>query len=312
MDPEAIDAEFLAVGLEPLAPFTAARDERLCRCSTCGTDRWVRLSNLRQGGIACRWCHGWERETAWSVRARSSALTYGRPLGTVEESLNRLEMENLAPLTPVGDLLRPVGVVCLRCGETMVAVPARISPQWEECARCNQERKRAVKADAGALFEANGLQLLGPCHGEYQQQRARCMTCGTVRGVSYNDLRHGSAPLCWTCTYGIRPDEPHRVYLIHFPGLKVMKIGLTHNRHDRRLLDHALSGGRIVDTVLVPDRESARRLEQVLRARYSRWATDDVGPAEFPQGGWTETWRDEAPLPNLEAEASAAFIEVLK
>lgn len=227
--------------------------------------------------------------------------------GTVEESLSSLKRANLAPLTPVGDLLQPVGVVCLVCGETLVAVPG-----WEtQCDRCAQERKRAVKADADGLFAANGLQLLAPCRGEYAPQRARCMTCGVERLASYNRLRTGSAPLCWTCTHGIRPDEPHRVYLVHFPALKVVKVGLTHNRHDRRLLDHALIGGTVIDTVVVPDRESARKLERVLKTRYRAWATDDVGPTDLPQGGWTETWREEAPVPNLEAAARAAFIEVL-
>jgi hypothetical protein len=131
------------------------------------------------------------------------------------------------------------------------------------------------------------------------------MTCGVERAISYNDLRLGSAPLCWTCTYGIRPDEPHRVYLFHFPALGVMKVGITHNRHDRRLFDHGMQGGILIDSVLVSDREHARRLESLLRARYSQWVTAEVGSADFPQGGWTETWRDDAPLPDLTAEASA-------
>ena len=138
-DLAAIDAEFLAVGLEPLAPFTTAGDERLCRCTTCCTDRWVRLRNLRNGGIACRWCHGWERWTPWATQARIRASSW-KSLGTIGESLNQLQRENLAPLTPVGDLYQPVGVVCLLCGETMVVVPERLNPRrpgWFGCERCS-------------------------------------------------------------------------------------------------------------------------------------------------------------------------------
>ena len=307
---EAIDEEFRAVGLEPLAPYTRAADERLCHCVTCGTNRWVRLSNLRQGGIACRWCHGWEKWIPWAEQARARAATW-RSLGTAQESFGWLSQSNLAPLTPVGDLYQPVGVVCLVCGETLVTVPERIQaskgrPGWFGCERCAVDRKGQVRADAEGLFAANGLRLLAPCLGEYVPQRANCLGCGVERRVSYNDLRTGSAPLCWTCTHGIRPDEPHRVYLVHFSSLKVMKVGLTHNRHDRRLFDHEIEGGRVIDTVVVPDREAARRLEYLLKARYHSWRTPDVGPAEFPQGGWTETWRDDAPVPDLAAEAAAA------
>ncbi|HEY5000999.1 MAG TPA: hypothetical protein VII15_04090, partial [Candidatus Cryosericum sp.] len=94
----------------------------------------------------------------------------------------------------------------------------------------------------------------------------------------------GAAPLCWTCTHGIRPDEPHRVYLFHFPALRVMKVGLTHDRHDRRFFQHMAEGGQLVDSVVVPDRESARRLEQLLKARFQPWSTADVGLQDFPQG----------------------------
>jgi len=308
-DSTSIDAEYRAAGLEPVAPYTSTTEERLCGCTTCGTLRWVRLRNLRNGGIACRWCHGWATWVPWARQARVSAASW-RSLGSPDESIQRLHQENLAPLTPFGDLYQPVGVVCLICGETLVTVPERIRakrPGWYGCQRCYADRKRRVRADAEKLFTENGLRFLRPCSGEYTPQLVECMTCGAERRVSYNDLRSGSAPLCWTCTYGIRPDEPHRVYLVHFPTLGVMKIGITHNRHDRRLFDHVTQGGELIDTVVVPDRESARRLERLLKARYGAWATDSVGPEEFPQGGWTETWRDDAPFLDLATEAITAM-----
>jgi len=85
-----------------------------------------------------------------------------------------------------------------------------------------------------------------------------------------------------------------------------MKVGLTHDRHDRRLFQHMAEGGQLVDSVLVPDRESARRLEQLLKARYQPWLTDGIGPQDSPQGGWTEAWSDGAPVPDLAAEARSA------
>jgi len=45
------------------------------------------------------------------------------------------------------------------------------------------------------------------------------------------------------------------------------------------------------DSVVVPDRESARRLERLLKARYQSWLTDDVGPKAFPQGDRTPNKR---------------------
>lgn len=308
--PEAVDAEFRAVGLDPLEPYTRATEERECRCATCGTRRRVKLARLRRrDGIACRWCHGWAKWGEWSEQARARAFRFGWSLGDVDESTRRIQLEGLAPLTTVGDLYQPVGVVCLTCGETLVTVPERISaerPGWFGCDRCAQDRKRRVRDDAPKVFAEHGLRLLEPCRGEYAPQPVECMTCGTVRRVSYNDLGRGTAALCWTCTHGIRPDEPHRVYLVHFALLGVYKVGITHNRHDRRLLEHAIEGGRLIESLVLSDREAARRLEQIIKARYAPWAVVGMGPQEFPQGGWTEAWHESAPLLNLEAAAAAA------
>jgi hypothetical protein len=306
-DISVIDTEFTKAGLEPLDPFITPAAERRCRCVHCGTLRWVRLRVIRRGGIACRWCHGWD--TCNRLEARLRAGWRGTQYGTPTDSLTRLRMLNLAPLTEVGDLYRPVGVVCLTCGETFVTIPERIGGErvYWGCQRCSAVRTHAVLAAAERVFREHGLELLTPCRGEYAPQRVRCMTCGVERLVSLDDLKRGSAALCWTCTHGIRPDEPHRVYLFHFPSLRVMKVGLTHDRHDRRFFQHIAEGGELVDSVVVPDRDSARRLEQLLKARYRLWLTTDIGPQDFPQGGWTEAWSDSAPVPDLAAEARAAL-----
>jgi len=305
-----IDAEFRAAGLEPLEPYAGAANERLCRCVACGTERWVRLSNLRKGGVACRWCHGWTTWGRWGEQARAMEGSW-RGVGSPKESLDWLGSLNLAPLTPVGDLYFPVGVVCLNCGETLVTVPARIKSSagrgWYGCERCAADRKRQVRNDAPALFEANGLELLTPCRGEYVPQRARCAKCGAERHVSYHDLHCGTAPACWTCRTGIGVNEPHRVYLFHFPALGVYKIGITHNRDAGRLVEHAIHGGELIDVVVVDSRHAARLVEQAIRAMFAPWHESTVDKDDFLQGGWTETWRDCAPPLGLEAFAATVL-----
>ena len=306
---DAIDDEFRCAGLEPVSAFTRAGDERECRCTRCGTTRWVRLSNLRKGGVACRWCHGWDTWTPWGSQARTRAAGW-KPIGTPEESLELLGSVNLAPITPLGDLYAPVGAVCLTCGETLVTVPERIKssrsrPGWYSCQRCAADRKQRIREDAPTLFESNGLRLLGPCRGEYVAQHTECMTCGAERWVSYSDLLSGTDAECWTCRTGINPKEPHRVYLFHFADLGVVKVGITHNRDDRRLGDHQFAGGRLVDCIVVPNRAAAQLVEKVICSATRGWSATGVGPEDFPQGGWTETFRDDAPVFSLAAIATA-------
>ena len=135
-DLSSIDAEFRAAGLEPLDAFTSAGDERRCRCTRCGTTRLVRLSNLRQGGVACRWCHGWERGIGWSESARTRAVRT-KLLGTPADVLERLRLEHLSALTPMGDLYQPVGVVCLTCGERSSVCPCESMPKDRDGTRAS-------------------------------------------------------------------------------------------------------------------------------------------------------------------------------
>jgi hypothetical protein len=55
-----------------------------------------------------------------------------------------------------------------------------------------------------------------------------------------------------------------------------------------------------------PLRREAPLIERVIIDRYRPWATTGLTVAELPQGGWTETWRDDAPPLDLPAVAAAA------
>ena len=301
----AADERFAVAGLEPLEPYVSRTSERRCRCRRCGTTRWVKLSVLDRGGIACRWCHGWEKWVPWSQTARERAATWRSIDTSPEASLAKVEQLGLLAVTPPGDEYTPVGFLCPRCGETGVTVPERIGRGergYFGCPRCAAQHTRQALDEAPRVFDEHGLRLTGRCRGEYVPQDAECLACGTLRKVALAELRDGTASLCWTCTHGIRPDEPHRIYLVHFPALRAMKVGLTHARHDRRLFDHELAGGHIIDTADVPNRAAARFVERTLMTRYAAWATIDLSAAQLPQGGWTETWRDDAPLLELAAE----------
>jgi hypothetical protein len=215
---EEVDRRFRTEDLEPLEPYLRADAERRCRCLRCGTTRWVRLRNLRRADtFPCRWCHGWESWLPWSETARARAAQW-RPINSsIKDSIAAIERIGMVPLTPAGDEFTPIGFLCPRCGETGVTVPERIDGagdrDWYGCPRCALDHTRQVLADAPALFETYGLRLLDGCRGEYTPQAAECLACETRRKVALADLRDGTAPLCWTCTHGIRVDEPHRIYL---------------------------------------------------------------------------------------------------
>lgn len=96
--------------------------------------------------------------------------------------------------------------------------------------------------------------------------------------------RDGSAPLCWTCAHGIAPDEPHRVYLFQFAKLGVFKVGITHNRRDRRLFQHISESGDLISSAVVADRYAALAVRGVGLESDGGVATARHQPDRLPAG----------------------------
>jgi hypothetical protein len=288
------DAEFRASELVPLTPFTRLGDEREATCSRCGTWRRVTLRSIRDSACAaCRWCTGWDKWVTWGVDTRKQQSAF-RTIRGPEFSASQIRITGLKALTRLGDEFTPVGCLCIACGETLVTVPERIDPRrpdWFSCQRCLTAKNRAARTQAAGVYADAGLRLLDSVRGQWTRYPAECLKCGNLRHVSYQQVISESAPACWTCSYGIRLDEPHRVYLFRFPALGVLKVGITHNRHDGRLIEHAVQGGQLVETIVVADRHAALAIEAWVLATKSAWLRS-VGAEHFPQGGWTEAWSE--------------------
>lgn len=308
---EQADAEFAAAGLIPLTPYEGINVEREATCTRCGTWRRVTLRSVREPqSYACRWCHGWSHWGPWGEEARKIKLTWS-PVRGADYSMEILTETGWIPLTPVGDEFTPIGCLCPTCGETFVTVPERFDsdrPDWFGCQRCATAATRAARSEGAAVYEKAGLRLLEPIRGRWTAYPAECLTCGSLRHVSYQDALYGTGPACWSCTFGILPNEPHRVYLFRFPELGVLKVGITHNRHDHRLVEHAVNGGILLQSVVVPTRADALAVEAWVLSQRSRWRSPNVGPAEFPQGGWTEAWED---LPETQVDLVHLCAQIL-
>ncbi|NUR26134.1 MAG: hypothetical protein HOV83_09855 [Catenulispora sp.] len=105
-----------------------------------------------------------------------------------------------------------------------------------------------------------------------------------------------SCPRC--C--GVRDDDaPHRVYIAHYYGLGLYKVGVTTMGSDRRLATHESAGAMIVDTFATGNYQDALSLERAVLNAVSDWRTSN---ARVSGGG--EVWKDEARLIRL-----ADFVE---
>jgi hypothetical protein len=192
-----------------------------------------------------------------------------------------------------------VEVECIMCGTTTrrsasMTLGNSGDPDRSQCSQCFA---RPMTIWQGQFFEAHGLVR---DHNGYarigEKVAAHCMEphCGADRKISIADLMNGVAP-CLACSEPADPDAPHTVYLIRFPSLRACKIGITNSeaRHDR-VTSHVARGGVLLGQHEVPNGEAARTVEDFVLG-VMRDFPSGCTARDFPQGGYTETWSDDAP-----------------
>lgn len=110
-------------------------------------------------------------------------------------------------------------------------------------------------------------------------------------------LRH--LPVCPTSTHEReRFDRPTSVYIIHLPDLGLFKVGVSATLN-RRMYAHAAGGRRHItlQTLTLQHRSCAYALEAVALNLTEAWRTFD-DPWRCA-GGYSETWSDDGPVPDL-------------
>jgi len=132
----------------------------------------------------------------------------------------------------------------------------------------------------------------------YRNTAGFLMQADVDRALRRHDtmLDEESCPRC--C--GFRDDgAPHRVYIAHYHGPRLYKVGITTLGSDRRLVTHESAGATIVDTFPTANYQQALRLERAVLDAVAKWRTSNP----LISGGG-EVWKDEAVLIRL-----AKFVE---
>lgn len=310
---ECIDALYRELKVDPEGVHVSPDAPRKYRCQTCGRHGEVPYKEIQSRSIElCNWCvsrrmyedglaqdpEHWlidQRDVARMVREAGFEIR-DESGGTLPES---------QMLSRIGEVWESIDVVCVLCAapNTFNAVHMlsnSIKP-WTHCHACFTSEFAGWQNDYfgkfGLVREYEGYAKLS------DPVSAHCAEpdCGASRKVSICALAAG-APPCLRCAEGTDPDLPYWVYLIHFPTLRLIKVGITHSELSAydRVTAHISRGGILIDRRLVPNREAARTVEDyVLNSMRQHLRAGD--PRDFPQGGWTETWVDSAPTLDLGA-----------
>ena len=305
-----IDARFRLLGWEPLEPHLDSGTGRLCMCIKCGSVEKFSYHEVRNSpsrycfSCSCRLAHE-QGMTTDPDRWNLSKLQAARMLLTdgfvVRNGVGEvMDVHYLAArLEHVWSL---VALECVKCGSemrrsvSMLLASARERAEPVPCFVCISSSLGVVQDE---IFEANGLRRDHSGYTKYGERvKAHCLECGAERFISATELERGVAH-CLSCMTPLDPDAPHYVYLAHFPLLRAFKIGITNSeaRLDR-VATHEAHGGVAVEIHEVPNKQAARTVEEHVLGLV-RGFPSGCTSRDFPQGGYTETWADDAVAVNL-------------
>lgn len=258
--------------LEPLERYPGPRVPWRCRCLRCNKAVKPTFSNIAGGWGGCRHC-------------ASVASTNVKRLPEAEASAVLTEV-GLEPLEPFPGVMTEWHCRCMTCGKVTEPLLNNIQKGQNACKWCTEH---AVDPDeAAAVMRAAGLEPLVPYVGRHTPWSCRCLVCGENPSPTYGAIKLGGG--CLYCAVpGFKPSEPAMVYLITHPEYDATKVGIM-NEGTNRLAIHKRYGWQVVATVHVPGK-TAMAIEDAILIwwRNGLGLPAYLGPAEMPQGGWTET-----------------------
>jgi hypothetical protein len=260
------------VGLEPLEPYPGPFKPWRSRCQRCKNVVKPQFSNIAAGWGGCHHCG-------------SVASTNAKRLPEAEATA-AMRAVGLEPLEPFTDVMTKWHCRCLTCGKVTDPLLNNIKKGQNACKWCTEQ---AVDPDeAAAVMRAAGFEPLVPYVGRHARWPCRCLVCGEIPSPTYGAIKLGGG--CLYCAVpGFKPNEPAVVYLITHPEHDATKVGIM-NEGTNRLAVHKRYGWQVMTIVHVPG-TAAMAIEDAILFwwRNGLDLPAYLGPAEMPQGGWTET-----------------------
>lgn len=227
IDPDEAAQLMRAAGLDPLTPYPGRNSTPWpCRCQTCHDVVTPCYSSVITNGAGCNSCG--------NRRAGDARRTSGGVAVAI------MRAAGLEPLEPFEDSKTPWRCLCLspECGKEVSPTLTRVKA-GAQCAYCRGNRVDG--ADAVEVMVANGLQPLEPYPGSGNPWLCRCITCGFIRPVYYDNIKQGIG-ICPSCAdFGIDYSAPGSLYVV--TDFELVKVGIANNpRLAARLSEHRRQG----------------------------------------------------------------------
>jgi recombinational DNA repair protein (RecF pathway) len=155
--------------LEPLVPYPGSQINWKCKCMKCGEIVYPNYGDINQGDGGCKYCGG----------------NFVKP----EDAEALMRFNNLEPLEPYQNTMKPWKCKCLKCGKIVTPRHATLQRGSGGCKYC---AKRFVDAeDAILLMRKAKLEPLETFPGANKPWRCKCLRCGRNVQPAYTSIQSG-------------------------------------------------------------------------------------------------------------------------
>jgi hypothetical protein len=174
--------------LSPLVPYPGSNKNWKCECLKCGKIVYPNYGDVNQGDGGCKYCGGHFVEP--------------------EDAIALMRLNNLEPLEPYQNTMKPWKCKCLKCGKLVTPRHASLQKGSGGCKYC---AKKFVDAeDAVLVMRKAKFEPLMPYPGSQKPWKCKCLRCGREVQPAYTTIVSGQKG----CVYcGGKKVDPQEAFL---------------------------------------------------------------------------------------------------
>ena len=171
--------------LKPLVPYPGSKTNWKCECLKCGKVVYPNYGDVNQGDGGCKYCGG----------------LFVEP----EDAVALMRLNNLEPLEPYQNTMKPWKCKCLKCGKLVTPRHASLqkgSGGCKYCAKVFVDAEDAILVMRKAKFEP-----LVPYPGSQKPWKCKCLRCGKEVQPAYTSIVSGQKGCVYCGGKKVDPQE---------------------------------------------------------------------------------------------------------
>ena len=214
-----------------------------------------------------------------------------------EDAIEIMSLAGFRPLTKYPGAKFPWPSKCLTCNRKVSPQLSSVKNRGGGCIYCTGHK--VDPQDAVKLMKINALKPLEPYTSSTTPWLCICQKCKREVTPTYSAIREGQGGCRFCADWGIDYTAPGFIYLMFHKDLRALKVGIGGEQRSRgrdRIKQHEKHGWELYKKLSFDTADSAFQVEQATLSwiRKTKKLPVFLSLNEMPQGGYSETFSDEA------------------